>query len=58
MHQRTADVIIVGGGVHGCAGAYELAKAGVKVALFEANYLSSGGRGVPPRGSGSTSAPR
>lgn len=45
MHQRTADVIIVGGGVHGCAGAYELAKAGVKVALFEANYLSSGGSG-------------
>jgi sarcosine oxidase subunit beta len=42
---RTADAIIVGGGVHGCAAAYYLAKAGVKVALFEKDYLSSGSSG-------------
>jgi sarcosine oxidase subunit beta len=45
MSARTADVIIVGGGVHGCAAAYELSKAGLRVALFEARYLSSGGSG-------------
>ncbi|GHV31328.1 FAD-dependent oxidoreductase [Synergistales bacterium] len=44
--KRTADAIIVGGGVHGAAAAYYLAKAGVKdVVLFEKEYLSSGGSG-------------
>lgn len=44
--KRTADAIIVGGGVHGAAAAYYLAKAGVKdVVLFERKYLSSGGSG-------------
>lgn len=42
MTLKTADVIIVGGGVHGLAAAYELAKAGVDVALFEKGYLGSG----------------
>ena len=42
MTVKTADVIIVGGGVHGLAAAYELAKAGVDVALFEKGYLGSG----------------
>ena len=43
---RTADAIIVGGGVHGAAAAYYLKRAGVKdVALFEKEYLSSGGSG-------------
>ena len=32
MTVKTADVIIVGGGVHGASTAYELAKAGVTVA--------------------------
>lgn len=45
MTIKTADVIIVGGGVHGCSTAYELAKAGVKVALFEKEYLCSGQSG-------------
>ena len=45
MTIKTADVIIVGGGVHGAATAYELAKAGVKTVLFEKEYLSSGGSG-------------
>lgn len=42
---KTADAIIVGGGVHGCSAAWHLAKEGLKVVLFEANYLSSGGSG-------------
>ncbi len=45
MTIKTADVIIVGGGVHGASTAYQLAKAGVKVVLFEKEYLSSGGSG-------------
>ena len=45
MTVKTADVIIVGGGVHGASTAYELAKAGVKTVLFEKEYLSSGGSG-------------
>ena len=37
------DVVIIGGGVHGLATAYELAKRGVKnVAVLEASYLGSG----------------
>ena len=43
MTVKTADVIIVGGGVHGASTAYELAKAGVNVVLFEKEYLGSGG---------------
>ncbi|MDL2263569.1 FAD-binding oxidoreductase [Synergistaceae bacterium OttesenSCG-928-I11] len=43
--KKTADAIIVGGGVHGAAAAYYLAKAGVDVVLFEKEYLSSGGSG-------------
>ncbi len=42
---KTADVIIVGGGVHGASAAWHLAKEGVKVVLFEAQYLSAGGSG-------------
>ena len=45
MTDKTADVIIVGGGVHGAATAYELARAGVNVVLFEKEYLSSGQSG-------------
>lgn len=45
MTDRTADVIIVGGGVHGASTAYELAKAGVKTVLFEKEYLGSGQSG-------------
>ena len=45
MTIKTADVIIIGGGVHGCATAYELAKAGVKTVLFEMGYLGYGQSG-------------
>lgn len=44
--QRGYDVVIIGGGVHGLATAYELAKRGVrKVAVLEKNYIGSGGSG-------------
>ena len=40
------DVVIVGGGLHGLATAYYLAKRGVKdVVLLEQNYLASGPTG-------------
>ena len=38
---ETADVVIVGGGVMGCALAYQLARRGVDVALFERRELGS-----------------
>ena len=40
------DVVIVGGGVHGLATAYELAKRGVRdVAVIERSYIGSGASG-------------
>jgi len=45
MTRHTADVAIIGGGVHGCSVAWHLAKEGLKVVLFERDYLSSGGSG-------------
>ena len=38
---ETADVVIVGGGVMGCSLAYQLARRGVDVALFERAELGS-----------------
>ena len=43
---RRYDVVIIGGGVHGLAIAYELAKRGVKdVAVLDRSYLGSGASG-------------
>lgn len=43
---RTADIVIVGGGVLGCSTAYSLAKYGAgKVVLLERRGLASGGTG-------------
>ena len=40
------DVVIIGGGVHGLAIAYELAKRGVRdVAVLERSYIGAGGSG-------------
>jgi len=40
------DVVIVGGGIHGLAIAYELAKRGVRdVAVLEKDYIGAGGSG-------------
>jgi len=39
------DIAIIGGGVNGCALAYELAKKGVNATVFEKGYLGSGATG-------------
>ncbi len=42
----TYDVVIVGGGAHGMAIAYELAKRGIHdVAVLEKSYIGAGGSG-------------
>ena len=44
--RSTYDVVIIGGGVHGLATAYYLAKRGVKnIAVLEKSYIGSGGSG-------------
>ncbi|TAH63555.1 MAG: FAD-binding oxidoreductase [Gottschalkiaceae bacterium] len=43
---KTADVVIIGGGISGCSIAYNLAKKGVKnIVLLEKNYIASGATG-------------
>jgi len=43
---KSADVVIIGGGISGVAIAYNLAKKGVKnIALIEKNYIASGATG-------------
>lgn len=43
---KTADVVVVGGGIVGCATAYNLARLGAgKVVLVERGYLASGATG-------------
>src|SRR5689334_1842306 len=39
---RTADVVVIGGGLTGCAIAYAVAKAGFNVIVLEAGRLASG----------------
>lgn len=42
---KTADVIIIGGGILGTATGYYLSKKGLKVCLFEKDYLTAGSTG-------------
>lgn len=39
---HTTDVVVIGGGLTGCATAYALAQAGLKVVLLEAETVASG----------------
>ncbi|MCI5911834.1 MAG: FAD-binding oxidoreductase [Oscillospiraceae bacterium] len=43
IEKRTADVIIIGGGIMGCATAYRLAKRGVDVLVLEKKEIGNGG---------------
>ncbi|MGN1030379.1 MAG: NAD(P)/FAD-dependent oxidoreductase [Butyricicoccaceae bacterium] len=43
IEKRTADVIIIGGGIMGCATAYRLAKQGVDVLVLEKKEIGNGG---------------
>lgn len=44
--RKTANVVVIGGGIHGCSIAYHLAKKGYKdVVLLEKGYLASAGTG-------------
>lgn len=43
--QKTADVVIIGGGIIGCAVAYYLSKAGLKVTLLERDGVAGGTTG-------------
>jgi len=43
VEKRTADVIIIGGGIMGCATAYRLAKQGVDVLVLEKKEIGNGG---------------
>ncbi len=43
--KRSAEVVIIGGGVIGCSIAYNLAKEGVDVVVIERDYLASGASG-------------
>ena len=43
---READVVVIGGGVHGASAAYHLARAGKSVALLEKRTIGSGSSGA------------
>ena len=43
--EQTADVVIVGGGITGCATAYACAVAGIKAIVVEADRVGQGGAG-------------
>ena len=43
---KTADVVIIGGGVMGCSLAYQLAKMGIRSTVLERNRLAAGASGA------------
>ena len=52
MSKHTAEVIIIGGGVNGCAAAYYLAKAGMKDVIVLEGSPSIGHGGSSRNGGG------
>lgn len=46
MNKHASDVLIIGGGIQGCATAWNLARAGVKVVLLEKDYVARHESGV------------
>ena len=46
MNVRNADVLIIGGGLHGCSTALHLARAGVRALVIEKNYVGRHASGV------------
>jgi len=46
VDKKTFDVVIIGGGIHGCASAFFLARRGLHVAVLEADYCGRHASGV------------
>jgi sarcosine oxidase subunit beta len=46
MSMEGADVIVIGGGIHGCSSAFHLASRGARVVLLEAEYCGRHASGV------------
>jgi sarcosine oxidase subunit beta len=46
MQIQSADVIVIGGGIHGCSSAFHLARRGARVILLEADYCGRHASGV------------
>lgn len=46
MSAAAADVVIIGGGLHGCSAALHLARAGVSAIVIEKNYVGRHASGV------------
>ena len=46
MNKKSAEVVVIGGGVRGMAVAYFLSKAGVKVAVLERRFICAGASGL------------
>jgi sarcosine oxidase subunit beta len=46
MKTISADVIVIGGGIHGCSSAFHLARRGASVILLEADYCGRHASGV------------
>jgi len=45
-HVATADVVVIGGGLHGCSAALHLARAGLSALVLEKNYVGRHASGV------------
>lgn len=46
MGERTADVVVIGGGLHGCSAALHLARAGLSVHVIEKDHVGRHASGV------------